>query len=126
MRSQKATTHLLCAQGNAVTEEGAEGRMQSAQQAFEEAGQLVVDADQAQEEAAAARQEADRLIRSPQASTHLCSPNACSNSTNNELVKCAGAHAACAHLPLVPWAEPHLCLLTKARNVTLPARGWCC
>ena len=49
--------------------------MQSIQQAFEEAGQLVVDADQAHEEAAAARQEADRLIRSSKtASTHLLQP----------------------------------------------------
>ena len=60
---------VLDAQGNGVVKEGAEERMQSAQQAFEEAGQLVVDADQAQEEAAAARQEADRLSRLPQPST---------------------------------------------------------
>ena len=54
-----------------MIKDGAAERTQSTQQAFEEAGQLVVDAEQAQEEAAAARQEADRLSRSPQASTHV-------------------------------------------------------
>ena len=48
-----------------MVKEGAAGRLQTTQQAFEEAGQLVVDANQAQEEAAASRQEADCLSRSP-------------------------------------------------------------
>ena len=39
-------------------------QLEAARGAFEEAGQLVVDADQAQEDAQLARQEADRLSRS--------------------------------------------------------------
>ena len=54
-----------------MVKEGAAERMQSTQQAFDKAGQQLSDADQAQEEAAAARQEADRLGRSPQASLVL-------------------------------------------------------
>jgi len=52
-------------QGNGIIAEGASERTESTRVAFEEAGQLIVDAKQAQEEAAAARQEADRLIRYP-------------------------------------------------------------
>ncbi len=83
----------MYAQGNGVVKEGAEERMQSMQQAFEEAGQLVVDADQAQEEAAAARQEADCLSRS---------------STPPHVSCClfSSLRSACSHCPLpAPWAR---------------------
>jgi len=55
----------IYSQGNGIIAEGASERTESTRVAFEEAGQLIVDANQAQEEAAAARQEADRLIRYP-------------------------------------------------------------
>lgn len=44
------------------SEEGA-AELEAARSSFEEAGQLVVDADQAQEDAVLARQEADCLSR---------------------------------------------------------------
>ena len=48
-------------QGADASGEKGEGQAESAHAAFEEAGQLVVNACQAQEDAAAARQEADCL-----------------------------------------------------------------
>ena len=50
-------------QGADASGQKADGQTESVHVVFEEAGQLVVDADRAQEDAAAARQEADRLIR---------------------------------------------------------------
>lgn len=52
---------MVLEQGNMSEEDAAE--IETARKAFEEAGQLVVDADQAQEDALLARQEADRLDR---------------------------------------------------------------
>lgn len=48
--------------GDGVSEEAA-AQLEAARKAFEKAGQLVVDADHAQENAQLARQEASRLSR---------------------------------------------------------------
>jgi NAD(P)H-hydrate repair Nnr-like enzyme with NAD(P)H-hydrate dehydratase domain len=55
--------HVYVAQTGEGRSEEAAAELEAACSSFEEAGQLVVDADQAQEDAVLARQVADRLSR---------------------------------------------------------------
>jgi hypothetical protein len=108
-------------QGNGVSNEGAAERLQSAQRAFQEAGQLVVDAEQAQEEAAAARREADRLSRSPQALLVLVHAH-----RRQRLTRLCAIHVLWASLCLVLFAALSTCsmLCTEVASQRSPTGPW--
>ncbi|CAK0757182.1 hypothetical protein CVIRNUC_002519 [Coccomyxa viridis] len=61
--TERLDAALELLQGADASGEKGEGQPESAHAAFEEAGQLVADADRAQKDATTAQQEADRLVR---------------------------------------------------------------